>query len=84
LVFLRFSAGPKRPALSQVPERVNGDIALDRALKASSLTFAGKPFHAVMEVGTGGEEYSGRLRAPFFPDQKFGKKPYRGVVMLRL
>jgi len=47
--------------LSQVPERVNGDVALDRALKTSSLTFEGKPFHALMEIGTAGEEYSGRI-----------------------
>jgi hypothetical protein len=48
-------------AFSQMPERVNGDVALDRALKTSSLTFQGKPFHAVMEVGTVGEEDSGRI-----------------------
>ena len=34
----------------QMPgEKLNGTVALDRALKASSLTFKGKPFHAIME-----------------------------------
>jgi len=45
----------------QAQERVSGDVALDRALKTSSLTFEGKPFHAVMKIGKDGEEYSGRI-----------------------
>jgi hypothetical protein len=40
---------------------VSGDDALNRALKASSLTVDGKPFHAVLEIGKAGEEYSGRV-----------------------
>ena len=48
-------------AFSQATERINGDVALARALKTSSPTFEGKPFHAVMEVGTLVEEYSGRI-----------------------
>ena len=42
-------------------ERVDADAALDRALKTSSLTYDGKPFHAVVEIGTPGDEYSGRV-----------------------
>jgi hypothetical protein len=42
-------------------ERMPADTALDRALKKSSLTFDGKPFHTVMEIGSAGKPYSGRL-----------------------
>jgi hypothetical protein len=42
-------------------ERLDGSVAIDRALKASSLSFRGKPFHAVMEIGTAGDLYSGRV-----------------------
>jgi hypothetical protein len=45
----------------QAEEKVNSDVALDRALKTSSLTFEGKPFHAVMKIGKDGQEYSGRI-----------------------
>ena len=33
-------------------ERMDAETALDRALKASSLTFKGKPFHGVMEISS--------------------------------
>ncbi|HEY6375614.1 MAG TPA: hypothetical protein VIX90_08830 [Edaphobacter sp.] len=50
------------PGFPQIQgERVDVDVALTRALKASSLTYEGKPFHAVMEIGAAGSEYSGRL-----------------------
>jgi len=55
----------------QSQERVNGDVALNRALATSSLTFEGKPFHAVMEIGTGGEEYSGRIEFWWVNDTKY-------------
>jgi hypothetical protein len=44
-------------------ERMDAEKALDRALKASSLTFEGKPFHAVMEISSekAGPEYTGRV-----------------------
>ena len=42
-------------------EKIAVDEALDRALKSSSLTYEGKPFHAVMEIGPGGTEYTGRV-----------------------
>jgi hypothetical protein len=44
-----------------VGDRLDSDQALSRALKASSLTDHGKPFHAVMEIGTAGSPYSGRI-----------------------
>jgi hypothetical protein len=50
---------PEFPQMSG--ERIDGSVALDRALKASSLTFDGKPFHAVMEIGNPGDFYSGHL-----------------------
>src|SRR5690242_15681859 len=42
-------------------ERLDANKALDRALKTSSLTKDGKPFHAVVEIGNPGDEYSGRV-----------------------
>ena len=45
----------------QAQAKVDSDVALDRALKTSSLTYEGKPFHAVMKIGKDGEEYSGRI-----------------------
>ena len=54
-------------AVGQMPpgfptgERVDADVALDRALKTSSLTKDGEPFHAVVEIGKPGEKYSGRV-----------------------
>ena len=42
-------------------EKIAVDEALDRALKSSLLTYEGKPFHAVMEIGSAGTEYSGRV-----------------------
>jgi hypothetical protein len=49
-------------SLSQLPgEKVDPGAALDRGLKISSLTVEGKPFHAVLEIGTAGNPYSGRV-----------------------
>lgn len=36
-------------------------IAIHKALKISSLTFDGRPFHAVLQIGKAGEDYSGRV-----------------------
>ena len=36
-------------------------IAINKALKISSVTFEGRPFHAVLEIGKAGEGYSGHL-----------------------
>jgi hypothetical protein len=50
------SSIPQKPE-----EKVDAATALNHALKASSLTFEGKPFHAVMEIEKAGETYSGRI-----------------------
>jgi hypothetical protein len=52
-------------------ERVDADAALDRALKSSSLTFAGKPFHAVMEISSDAKEYSGRVEVWWVNETKY-------------
>jgi hypothetical protein len=52
-------------------ERVSVNDALDRALKTSSLTVQGKPFHAVMEIGTAGAEYSGRVEVWWLKDSVY-------------
>jgi len=52
-------------------ERVDADTALNRALKSSSLAFEGKPFHAVMEIGTAGTEYSGRVEVWWADQSKY-------------
>jgi hypothetical protein len=50
------------PGFAQMPgEKMDGPVALDRALKASTLTFQGKPFHALMEIGATGTPYSGGI-----------------------
>ena len=50
------------PAFSQVASQGSESrIALDRALNASSLTFLGQPFHAVLDIGSPGQPYSGRV-----------------------
>jgi hypothetical protein len=54
-------AGGQMPPGFPSGERVDADAALDRALKTSSLTKDGNPFHAVVEIGKPGEEYSGRV-----------------------
>jgi hypothetical protein len=52
-------------------EPVAFDVVLKRALSSSSLTYSGKPFHAVMEVGTPGSAYSGRVEAWWVSDKKY-------------
>ncbi len=50
------------PSVPQPPgDQVPTDEALDRALKKSSLTFEGKPFHAILDIGTAGTPYSGKI-----------------------
>jgi len=47
---------------AQMPgEKTEEQINIDRMLKTSSLTYEGKPFHAVLQIGNAGEEYSGRM-----------------------
>lgn len=56
-------------------EPISGDAALDRALKASSLTEGGRPFHAVMEVGEARSPYSGLVEVWWAEPKK-----YRSVI----
>jgi hypothetical protein len=55
----------------QTIESVSFDVALSRALKSSSLTFAAKPFHAVMEIGSPGDTYSGHIEAWWESEKKY-------------
>jgi hypothetical protein len=50
---------------------VDPNTALNRALKASSLTFEGKPFHAVMDIGTAGEPFTGRIEVWWVNGSKY-------------
>ncbi|WP_263385718.1 hypothetical protein [Granulicella arctica] len=51
-------------------ERIDGSVAIDRALKSSSLTEDGKPFHALMEIGAQGP-YSGQIEAWWLSPTKY-------------
>lgn len=44
---------------------------MKKALQKSSLTFEGRPFHAVMDIGSQGEEYSGRVEVWWVGDSKY-------------
>jgi hypothetical protein len=60
------------PNFSQPPgERISGDAALDRALKASSLTDGGLPFHAVLDIGNAGTPYSGKIEVWWLEGKKY-------------
>lgn len=60
------------PGFPQVQgEQVDTDTALNRALKTSSLTYDGKPFHAVMEIGSAGSEYTGHLEVWWVDASKY-------------
>jgi hypothetical protein len=50
---------------------VDTDTALDRALKTSSLTFFGKPFHAVMDISAETKGYSGQIEVWWVNDTKY-------------
>jgi hypothetical protein len=52
-------------------ERVDADSALSRGLKTSSLTEGGKPFHAVLMIGTPGSPYSGRVEVWWASAKKY-------------
>ena len=72
LVVCSMAGWAQMPGFPQAQgEPVAADTALDRALKASSLTFEGKPFHAVMEIGDAGSEYSGRVEIWWVGDSKY-------------
>jgi hypothetical protein len=76
-VFLLFVVGllplnAQFPNFPQVQgERVDADTALSRALKTSSLTDGGKPFHAVMVIGNSGTPYSGRVEVWWAETKKY-------------
>jgi hypothetical protein len=66
-----------RPAFSQMQdfpqmqgEQMDGSVAIDRALKSSSLTEDGKPFHALMEIGTTGP-YTGQIEVWWLSPTKY-------------
>jgi hypothetical protein len=60
------------PSFSQFQgERVDADTALSRALKSSSLTEEGKPFHAVLVIGDAKSPYSGRVEIWWAAKQKY-------------
>jgi len=52
-------------------ERVDADTALKRALTTSSLTEEGKPFHAVLVIGSTKSPYSGRVEVWWAAKQKY-------------
>jgi hypothetical protein len=63
-----FSCLVSLQALAQIPsppqmqfDKIPADAAIDRALKESSLTYKGEPFHAVLDIGKASEDYSGRI-----------------------
>lgn len=52
-------------------ERFDAETALNRALKISSLTEDGEPFHAVLMIGTSGTPYSGRVEVWWATKDKY-------------
>lgn len=77
MVFLYFLGGllPLWAQFSNYPqiqsERVDSDVAIRRALKSSSLTEDGKPFHAVLEIGDAKSPYRGRVEVWWAAPQKY-------------
>jgi hypothetical protein len=52
-------------------DRLDADTALSRAVKTSSLTEGGKPFHAVLAIGTPESPYSGRVEVWWLAARKY-------------
>lgn len=52
-------------------ERVGADTALVRALRTSSLTEDGRPFHAVLVIGNAKSPYSGRVEVWWAAKQRY-------------
>jgi hypothetical protein len=66
------TASSQMQGFPQMPgERMDGSVAIDRALKSSALTEDGKPFHALMEIGTT-EPYSGQVEVWWLSPAKYG------------
>ena len=77
VAFLLLAIGVSRLE-SQLPnfpqfrgERVDADTALNRALKASSLTEEGTPFHALLVIGDAKSPYSGTVEVWWAAKQKY-------------
>jgi hypothetical protein len=51
--------------------KIDAGAVLTQALKASSLTVQGKPFHAVMDIEKAGETYSGRIEVWWVNGSKY-------------
>ena len=65
------TASSQMQGFTQKPgEQIDGSVAIDRALKSSTLTEDGKPFHAVLEIGTTGP-YSGRVEVWWLSSTKY-------------
>lgn len=59
------------PGFAPMPgERMDGSVAIDRALKSSSLTYDGKPFHALLAIGAGGP-HSGSVEVWWVSGSKY-------------
>jgi hypothetical protein len=71
MLYPLFSSAQMRGFPMPQGEKVDVDVALDRALQKSSLTFNGKPFHAVMNIGEPGTEYSGRIEVWWVEKSKY-------------
>jgi hypothetical protein len=74
-LLLFFGLSPLHAQFSSFPqtqgERVDADTALNLALKTSSLTEGGKPFHAELVIGTPGSPYSGRVEVWWAAAKKY-------------
>src|ERR1700721_1370869 len=56
-------------------ERVDFDSALTRSLKSSSLTEEGRPFHAILSIGSSDSQFSGHVEIWWVASDK-----YRSVI----
>jgi len=52
-------------------ERVDADKAIERSLKVSALTYEGKPFHAIMQIGQPNTPYSGSVEVWWIGPSKY-------------
>lgn len=68
----RVESGAQMTDVASVPgEKVDAEVALNRALKTSSLTFEGRPFHAVMLIASAEKGYSGRVEVWWVSGSKY-------------
>lgn len=72
LLFSVTNSRAQMPGFPQMPgQRLDADVALDRSLKSSSLTYQGKPFHALLEIGNPGTPYSGKIEVWWLSESKY-------------